>query len=534
MSAGVEACAGLGLFFIGMRTITAHLRELAGGRVRALLARTLHRRGVRSLAGFLAGALTQSTSAVTFIAVGLVAAGAMTVGPALTMLAWANVGTSVLVLVAAIDVHTLVLYLFALTGIAYFAGLDQADRYRHAVVSLLGLALLLFGLAMLKNAVITIHDDPWVREFVEFAGSGAAVSFIAGFVIAVAVSSSSIVVVLALPLVQQGLLSMEATELMVFGASAGSGAAVVLLSSGLEGTSRQLAMCQGLLRAASVLVLLPLYFLEHAAGVPLLLAGVSRLATSPATQAGLLFLVAQVASVLVVTAGSRGLLWLSAHLSPASHTESLGRPIYLFDEAMEDPATALALVRLEHTALVAVLPDFLADLRLADERRPGSPSLAVRVAASAAVLAATEQFLAATLRTHPEMDAEPVFDARRGLVAFGELQGTVAQFATELLAVPAAERPAFAVALVEGLHALLGVVVDACGDDAADARELVGMLTAERGELVGRVRAELRGGGSSIAGRDALLSATLLFERIIWMLRQSAALPFSADATVRA
>ncbi len=532
MSAGVEACAGLGLFFVGMRTITAHLRELVGGRVRALLARTLHRRGVGPLAGLLAGALTQSTSAATFIAVGLVAAGAMTVDPALVMLAWANVGTSVLVLVAAIDMHTLVLYLLSLTGVAYFAGLDQVDRYRHAVVALLGLALILFGLAMLKNAVVSIHDDPWVREFIEFAGSGVAVSLLAGFVIAVAVSSSSIVVVLALPLVQQGLLSMEATELMVFGASAGSGAAVVLLSSGLEGTSRQLAVCQGLLRGASVLALLPMYFLEHAAGVPLLLAGVSRLATSPATQAGLLFLVAQMASVLVVAAGSRGLLWLAAQMSPAAHTEAFGRPAYLFDEAMEDPATALALVRLEHAALVAALPDFLDDLRPAEERRPGSPLLAVRVAASTAVLASTERFLAATLRAKPEMDAEPVFDARRRLVAFGELQGTVAQFAAELLAVPAAERPSFAVALVEGLHALLGVVVEACGDDPADARELMGLLTAERGELVGRVRAELCGGGSSIAGREALLSATLLFERILWMLRQPTALPAGADGTV--
>ncbi|MEI8297640.1 MAG: Na/Pi symporter [Pseudomonadota bacterium] len=525
MSAGIEACAGLGLFFVGMRTITAHLRELAGGKVRALLARTLHRRGVGPVAGFLAGALTQSTSAVTFIAVGLVAAGAMTVTPALAMLAWANVGTSVLVLVAAIDMHALVLYLLALVGAAYFAGMEQTDRYRHGVVSLLGLALLLFGLAMLKSAVASIHDDVWVREFVEFAGSGSAVAFLMAFVVAVAVSSSSIVVMLALPLVQQGLLSMDATVLMVLGASAGSGAAVVLLSSNLDGTSRQVAVCQGMLRCIAAAALLPLYFLEHDYGVPLMLAGVSRLTASLATQAGLLFLIAQAASVLVVAVAGRWLIALAASLSPAAPVDSLGQPVYLFEGAMEDPATALSLVRLEHAALVAALPDFLDDLRPAGERRPGSPPLAARQAASGAVLAATERFLAGMLRTNPEMSAEVVFEARRGLVAFGELQGAIGQFATELLSVPAAERPAFAVSLIEGLHALLGMVVDACGPDAADSRELLALLTAERGELVERVRAELRGGSASIAGREALLSATLLFERIVWMLRQQTALP---------
>jgi hypothetical protein len=35
-----------------------------------------------------------------------------------------------------------------------------------------------------------------------------------------------------------------------------------------------------------------------------------------------------------------------------------------------------------------------------------------------------------------------------------------------------------------------------------------------------RVRGELMSGASSLAGRDALLSATLRFERILWLLRQ--------------
>jgi hypothetical protein len=35
-----------------------------------------------------------------------------------------------------------------------------------------------------------------------------------------------------------------------------------------------------------------------------------------------------------------------------------------------------------------------------------------------------------------------------------------------------------------------------------------------------RVRGELMSGASSLAGREALLSATLRFERILWLLRQ--------------
>jgi hypothetical protein len=39
--AGINAWAGLGLFFVGLRMISAHMRHFAGGGLRALLSRTL-------------------------------------------------------------------------------------------------------------------------------------------------------------------------------------------------------------------------------------------------------------------------------------------------------------------------------------------------------------------------------------------------------------------------------------------------------------------------------------------------------------
>jgi len=517
--AGASAFAGLGLFFIGIRTITSHLRELAGGRVRGLLARTLKRPSVAPVAGFIAGALTQSTSAVTFIATGLIAARATTLATALVMLAWANVGTSILVLIAAVDVHALVLYIFALCGVAYFSGFEQEERYRHTVVALLGLAILLFGLSMLKGAVASLNTDPWVRDFVEFAGSGTATAFLVGFILAVAVSSSSIVVVLALPLISEGVLSLDAAALLVFGACVGSGGAVMLLASGLDGASRQLALAQGMLRTLSVILLLPLYFVEHYAAVPLLLVPVRMLASEPILQTGLLFLVAQVASVVVMMFFGRFLVQFTQWLSPLDLGTALDRPRYLFDEAVNDPATALKLAQLEHAAVISVLPDFLDELRPIEERSASSPSLNDRRLASDALVLEIQQFLTATLHANPEMNAEQIYDVRRRLIALGELHGAISQFAKELKAVAPQERPPFCVVLIEGLHAVLGVAVETTGDQPVDAFETLEILTAERGGLMDSVRTELLGGAASIGGREALLSATLLFERIMWMLR---------------
>ena len=240
---GAAAWAGLGLFFIGMRLIGSHLQQLGGGSLRALLARTLGRPLVPQLAGFVSGALTQSTSAVTFIAAGLVSARTTTVVGALPLLAWANVGTSVLVLLAGLNVKALVYYLLGAVGMAFFAGVEQREKGRHALLALLGLGLLLLGLSLLKGSVADLRANPWVHEFLEFAGSAEVVSLLVGFIIATAVQSSSIVTVLALPLVHENLLGLPQVTLMIYGASIGSGFAVLLLAQGMEGASRQLARC---------------------------------------------------------------------------------------------------------------------------------------------------------------------------------------------------------------------------------------------------------------------------------------------------
>jgi hypothetical protein len=102
------------------------------------------------------------------------------------------------------------------------------------------------------------------------------------------------------------------------------------------------------------------------------------------------------------------------------------------------------------------------------------------------------------------------------------LQDNLAEFVGEVATVPAAEQPALINHMVEGLHALLGVAADGIGGTDPDAIQMLQILTEERGSLMDEVRKELLGGAQSLAGREALVSATLLFERLLWMLRRLA------------
>ena len=522
---GAVAWAGLGLFFIGMRLISTHLQQLGGGSLRALLARTLNRPLVPQLAGFVSGALTQSTSAVTFIAAGLVSARTTTVAGALPLLAWANVGTSVLVLLAGLNIKALVYYLLGAVGMAFFAGMEQREKVRHALLALLGLGLLLLGLALLKGSVADLRTNPWIQEFLEFAGSAEVVACLVGFIIATAVQSSSIVTVLALPLVHEQLLGLPQVTLMIYGASIGSGFAVLLLAQGLEGAARQLALCQVGLRVAAASLLLPLFAVESITGLPLVMAGVHQLSPNVATQCGLVYLAFQVAVSGAAALGGPWLCRQVAQLSPEDKTDTQLKPAYLFDEGTVDPETALTLAKLEYRRLVGFLPEYVEELRAEEERTPGYLPFAQRTAVNTAIAGEIVSFLGATQHRHPDMaDVDRLYGLRGQVLGLQTLQTTLAEFVAQMASVPLAERPALALHMVEGLHLLLGLAGEALDESeaAADARDMLTAMTAERGALMERVRKELLGGAQNLAGRESLLSATLLFERLLWLLRRLA------------
>ena len=83
---------GLGLFFVGVRALSANLVPLAGRRARAAFAGALRGPLGTAASGILAGLLTQSSTAVSWIILGFVRAGVLSEGPALMAPTWPNVG----------------------------------------------------------------------------------------------------------------------------------------------------------------------------------------------------------------------------------------------------------------------------------------------------------------------------------------------------------------------------------------------------------------------------------------------------------
>ncbi len=241
----IDILAGLGLFFVGVKLIASHLKQLSGPWFRRLIERATRSPVAAALLGLLSGALTQSSSAITFISISVVTAGLADVVRVAPMVIWANVGTSVLVLLSAIDISHAVLFLLGVTGIAYYFDVDKAPRLRHLFGALLGLGLLFLGLELIKSGAAPLKEMELVRDFLGFAASSHIAAFIVGAALAVVAQSSAMVSIIAVTMINVGILTLDQTIVIVIGASLGSGIATLLLSANLSGIGRQIGVSAG-------------------------------------------------------------------------------------------------------------------------------------------------------------------------------------------------------------------------------------------------------------------------------------------------
>lgn len=519
--------AGLGLFFVGTKGIASNLGQLAGRSLRRWVARSTGNYAMSAAIGTLAGALVQSTNAITIILMSMVKADLVSPRQASPILAWSNVGTSVLVLAVAIDIHLFVLILTATTGIFYYLNLDRSPRWRPLVSALLAISLLFLGLQLMHNGNQELRSITWIREFFEMTAHWSVSALVVGAALALALQSSSTVTVIAISMSSAGLLTLDQAMLTVFGASIGSGLSTYMVASGMEGTSRQLAILQALIKIVGTCALLPIVVVERTFHLPLLTHFIRLLTSDLAKQIALVYVTCQIAAVLVQAIFAGQLQSLLARWAPPSEEEAASKPRYLYDQALEEPETALALVDREQARVFSYLPLYLgaADLLEGGEN---IRERSVVLSAATALDDAISQFLTELADAGASREVLVAIANRQARNSFLQsLHEAMREFG-EALAKPFEFSPLQTLAenLSEGLGALLMVAYDAVREGDPDDLAALQSMAADRDSLVDQMRRRVVAADKSLSARDqqTLYMVTSFFERIVWMLRRFAAL----------
>lgn len=509
--------AGLSLFFTGVAGVKSRLQQLNGRRVRRLLARVTDRSVPAAMVGALMGAVTQSASAVAFILSGMIATGMISLRRALPVVASSNVGTALLVFLAAVDLRLAVFYLIGLCGLAL--NFRVAVRFEALFGVLFSIGMLFFGLDLMKQAFRPLPGFPEFQAFATFLKGWDFAPILLGAACRMFIQSSSAIGVIAITLEKGGIFSEVQSMLLICGAGPGAAFASLFLSSNLKGAPRQVVIYQGLINLLSGALLSGFILLDAEAGLGI----VKRLiALVPPSQCiALVFLVSMIGCLLAGLAIMPWVERLLRRLAPPAPGEDISRPAFIHDEALEVPATAVDLAASEQMRLfeytVQLLDCVRAERSAAHIDDPAALHGGMRDLVGE-VRAFLDELVSRQLDSEISRAVLALERRQEHLVA---LEESVNQFVTTRRATAFTGRAGELMErLAESMSLMFLTARDAwTGGDALDLDHLL-KLTEDRGNLMERIRASCQSEQVTHDQQSGLFYATTLFERTVWLLRQ--------------
>lgn len=220
----IETLGGLGLFILGMKTMTEGLQATAGQKIRRILEAISSNRIMGCLTGAGVTAMVQSSSATTVMLIGFVSAGIMSIEQAVGVVIGANVGTTITGQMIAFKLTEAALPAVALgVGLKYFS---KKRTYRYIGDIILGFGILFYGMAVMKQGLTPIKSDPqFISFFTTFSTEtlgGILLCVSMGTILTVMVQSSSATVGLTMALATSGLLTFPTAMALVLGENIGT------------------------------------------------------------------------------------------------------------------------------------------------------------------------------------------------------------------------------------------------------------------------------------------------------------------------
>ena len=471
---------GLGLFVAGMWLLTENLKTMANYRLRQAVRQWTSNRYSALLWGCVAGGVTQNMTALTFITVGVLRAGMISTAGGLAVILGGCIGSSLLVLIVTLDVKVLTLFLLGISGIAAASG--TLEKHRALAASLFGGGLILFGLTVLQESAAPLAEQAWFQAMLEHTGRSMELAFAIAAVLTFAIQSPNAVCIFGIGLLGAGALTVEQTLMVFYGAGIGSGCLVYLLSSGLAGRSRRIAMYMVLYDVLTSLVLVPLLYVEFHFGVPLAVAVLEHLPFEAEINLAIFYILTSLLA-LPMLLGTVDLCAAALKRRwPGSLSDALSRPRFIHGaRADEDP---LARVHQEQAQVVQNFAVYF------DAVREGRRVAPLREA-SCSLLDDIGGFLdALPLRRHAgEVEARKTLRNRQRLLT--ALEDALGRLCTLLGArAPATELRSLHAGALEGVEALLHVTIDALDKGRGDAAgwRLVAQAGEDHAQRIGRIR----------------------------------------------
>ena len=251
---------GLGLFLFGMKTMSEGLQKVAGDKMRKILSALTANRFISTLVGLSVTAIIQSSSATTVMVVGFVNAGLMSLYQAIGVVLGANIGTTITAQLIAFKITA-----YALPAIGAGAALKLFSKNKKWVYSgeiLLGFGILFFGLSTMKEAFEPVKASAEFRDMFLLVGDHYLLGVLIGAILTIIVQSSTATLGITLALATSGIISFEASVVLILGENIGTTITANLAAIGTNLAARRTALAHflfNLIGVAYMVAFLPIF-----------------------------------------------------------------------------------------------------------------------------------------------------------------------------------------------------------------------------------------------------------------------------------
>ncbi|HZK40857.1 MAG TPA: Na/Pi cotransporter family protein [Atribacterota bacterium] len=231
---------GLGLFLYGMQLLSDGLQKVTGDRIQKIMELLTNKPVMGVATGAILTSIIQSSSATSVITIGLVNAGLLSLKQAVSVIAGANIGTTV---TAQIVSFRLEQYALPAIGIGFIINfLAKRKSYKYFGQILLGFGILFLGLYTMSHAVSPLRNyAPFLNLLVNISHNpllGVAVAAI--FTAIIQSSSATTAIVIAMSI--QGIIGIEAAIPLVLGSNIGTCFTAAIASIGSSITGKRVAL----------------------------------------------------------------------------------------------------------------------------------------------------------------------------------------------------------------------------------------------------------------------------------------------------
>ena len=243
---------GLSLFIFGMNVMGISLERAAGSRLKAILSKLTSSPIKGLILGAAVTAVIQSSSATTVMAIGFVNSGLMELIQAVGIIIGANLGTTItpwLLSLTGLEGSSIYIQLLKPTSFAPILALigvvlllaSKRDKRRSIGASLLGFAVLMFGMETMSEAVKPLAEvEAFTNLFVLF--SNPIIGVLVGIFVTAVVQSSSASIGILQALTVTGSVNMASAIPIIMGQNIGTCVTALISSVGTNKNAKRTAL----------------------------------------------------------------------------------------------------------------------------------------------------------------------------------------------------------------------------------------------------------------------------------------------------